>query len=142
MTASSAGSGSQATLTLNLTKDEAVAVANMLFMCLRPNNVRPPFEPGLNVQAIESGYVKIGGSISDLEGRRCARCGREWIAPMAPWDSFGDPETGEVELVCDSCITAEEQASIHEHHARLAKYAYKLYSTPAWRGGASGQLRA
>jgi hypothetical protein len=141
MTASSGDRGSAATVTLELTEDEAGAVANMLFMCLRPNNVRPPFEPGLDMEALEDGYAKIATPISDLSGRQCARCGREWMKSMPPWDALGDPETGEVELVCERCITPEEHASIHEHHSRLAKYAYKLYSTPAWRGRATGSYR-
>lgn len=134
MTAGVADSDPRAMITVQLTRDEAVAVANMLFMCLRPNNTRPPFTSGLDVQAMEDGYRKIAGPLTDLTGRQCARCGREWSASIPPWDALGDPETGEVELVCESCITPEEQAAFHEHHSRLAKYAYKLYSTPAWRG--------
>lgn len=130
MSTGPAGSG---TITIELTASEAVAVANMLFMCLRPNNVRPPFTPGLDVQAMEDGYLKIAAPVSDLAGQQCARCGREWTTSSPPWDAFGDPETGEVEIVCEECVTPEEQAIFHEHHARLAKYAYQLYSTPAWR---------
>jgi hypothetical protein len=137
MPASSASSGSQATVNVEMSEQEAIAVANMLFMCLRPNNVRPPFASGLDVQAMEDGYVKIARPITDLAGCQCARCGREWSPSSPPWDSLGDPETGEVELVCERCISPEERAAFHEHHARLAKYAYKLYSTPAWRGAPS-----
>jgi hypothetical protein len=137
MTASSGGSGSHTAITIELDEDEAIAVANALFMCLRPNNVRPPFEAGLNVAAMEVGYGKIAGPISHLDGAQCARCGREWSSSTSPWNAFGDPETGELELVCDTCLNAEEQATFDEHHARLAKYANKLYATPAWRAGPS-----
>jgi hypothetical protein len=124
-------------ITVELTKAEAVAVANVLFMSLRPNNVRPPFDTFAEVQAMETGYQKIATPISDLEGCRCARCGREWSADMTAWDSIGDPETGELELVCEDCITPEEHATIEEHHQRLAKYATQRYATPSWKLGPS-----
>ena len=124
-------------ITVELTRAEAVAVANVLFMSLRPNNVRPPFDTFAEVQAMEAGYQKIATPISDLEGCRCARCGREWSATMTAWDSIGDPETGELELVCEDCITPEEHASIDEHHQRLAKYATQRYATPSWKLGPS-----
>jgi hypothetical protein len=135
MTASAPGSGSQATITVELNQDEALAVANALFMCLRPNNVGPPFEARLDVDAMEVGYGKIASPVSHLEGRHCARCGRAWAQSTSPWDAFGDPETGELELVCDNCITPEEQLTFDEHHDRLSRYAAKLYSTPSWRAG-------
>ena len=52
---------------------------------------------------------------------------------MTAWDSIGDPETGELELVCEECITAEEHATFDEHHHRLAKYATQRYATPSWK---------
>lgn len=136
MTASATGAGSQATINVELVPAEAVAVANALFLCLRPNNVRPPFEASLDVDALERGYGRLASLISHLEGHKCARCGREWAPSTASWEEFGDPETGELELVCDTCLTAEEKATFGEHHDRLARYATKLYSTPAWRAGA------
>jgi hypothetical protein len=135
MTSSTPRSESTATITVELNQEEAIAVANALFMCLRPNNVRPPFDARLNVTEMELGYGKIASPISHLEGRRCARCGRDWSPSTSPWDAFGDPETGELELVCSDCLTDEEQATFDEHHDRLARYAARLYATPAWRAG-------
>lgn len=131
----------EATITVQLTLTEAVAVGTTLFMCLRPNNVHPPFAPLANVAAMESGYRKIVRPISELEGRSCARCGRQWEETMDPWDSIGDPETGELQLVCENCTTTEEKAAWEEHHERFERYAQKLYSTPAWRAGPSGAAR-
>ena len=121
------------TVMIELTRAEAIAVANVLFMSLRPNNVRPPFDTLAEVEAMETGYQKIATPVSDLEGCHCARCGRQWAATMTAWDSIGDPETGELELVCEQCITAEEHATFDEHHQRLAKYATQRYSTPSWK---------
>jgi hypothetical protein len=135
MTGSPADGETRPAVTIELSADEAIAVANALFMCLRPNNVRPPFDAGLDVDAMEVGYGKIAGPISHLEGAQCARCGRDWSMSSSPWNAFGDPETGELELVCGTCLNAEEQATFDEHHARLAKYANKLYATPAWKAG-------
>ena len=125
------------TIKLELTRAEAVAVANVLFMSLRPNNVRPPFDTFAEVAAMEEGYQKIATPISELQGCRCARCDRAWTESMNAWDSIGDPETGELELVCQDCITPEEHASIDEHHHRLAKYAIQRYATPSWKLGPS-----
>jgi hypothetical protein len=135
MTASASGSDLPATITVELSQDEALAVVNALFMCLRPNNVRPPFDARLDVDAMELGYGKIASPVSHLEGRQCARCGRDWSPSTSPWDAFGDPETGELELVCDTCLTAVEQATFAEHHDRLARYAARLYATPSWQAG-------
>src|SRR6201991_1143166 len=99
------------TVTVELTRAEATAVANVLFMSLRPNNVRPAFDTFAEVEAMEAGYQKIAAPITDLGGCRCARCGREWAASMPSWDSLGDPETGELELVCEQCVTPEEHAA-------------------------------
>ena len=63
-------------MVFELTRAEAIAVANVLFMSLRPNNVRPPFDTLAEVEAMETGYQKIATPISDLEGCHCARCGR------------------------------------------------------------------
>ncbi|MGH3130992.1 MAG: hypothetical protein ACRDNX_09265 [Gaiellaceae bacterium] len=122
---------------VELTEAEAVAVANALFMCLRPNNVRPPFAAVANIEAMESGYRKITGPVSELQGLSCSRCGRPWDGTAGPWDSFGDPETGDTDLVCPNCITPEEQAFWDEHHERFVHYAKKLYSTPSWKGAPS-----
>jgi hypothetical protein len=119
---------------VGLTEAEALAIANALFMCLRPNNVRPPFEAVANIEAMESGYAKIAGPVSELQGLSCTRCGRSWNETEGPWDSFGDPETGDTDLVCPNCITPEEQALWNEHHERFVHYAKKLYSTPSWKG--------
>jgi hypothetical protein len=121
------------TVVIELTRAEAIAVANVLFMSLRPNNVRPPFDTFADVAAMETGYQKIATPISDLVGCRCAHCGREWAVTMTAWDSIGDPETGELELVCEDCLTDEEHAAFDEHHLRLAKYATQRYSTPSWK---------
>ena len=59
----------QDTITVQLTRAEAVAVGTALFMCLRPNNVHPPFAPLADVGAMESGYRGIVKPISELEGR-------------------------------------------------------------------------
>jgi hypothetical protein len=123
-----------ATTAVELTNEEAVAIANALFMCLRPNNVRPPFDTVANIDAMESGYRKIAGSVTDLSGRTCTRCGRAWDETAGPWDSLGDPETGETELNCPECATPEERAVLEEHHERFVRYARQLYSTPAWKG--------
>ena len=48
---------------------------------------------------------------------------------------IGDPETGELELVCQDCIAPEERAMFNEHHQRLAKYAIQRYATPSWKIG-------
>ena len=82
---------------------------------------------------METGYQKIATPVSDLEGCHCARCGRQWAVTMTAWDSIGDPETGELELVCEPCITDEEHAAFDEHHQRLAKYATQRYATPSWK---------
>jgi hypothetical protein len=121
------------TITVELTRAEAIAVANVLFMSLRPNNVRPPFDTFAEVEAMEAGYQKIAAPVSDLDGCRCARCGREWTATLTAWDSFGDPETGELVLVCENCATPEEHALFAEHEQRLVKYASRLYATPSWK---------
>jgi hypothetical protein len=122
------------TMSVELTNDEAVALANALFMCLRPNNVRPPFETVAHIGAMESGYQKIASLVSELDGLTCARCGRAWEKAAGPWDALGDPETGETELNCPDCVTAEERAVLAEHHDRFVRYARQLYSTPAWKG--------
>jgi hypothetical protein len=122
------------TIAVELTNDEAVALANALFMCLRPNNVRPPFETVANIEAMESGYRKIASPVSELDGETCARCGRAWDKAAGPWDALGDPETGETELNCPDCVTPEERAVLAEHHERFVRYARQLYSTPAWKG--------
>jgi hypothetical protein len=132
-----AGTEPETSVSVELTRDEAVAIANALFMCLRPNNVRPPFETVANVVAMESGYRKIASPVSDLVGCGCSRCGSTWDETMGPWDALGDPETGETALVCADCITPEEQAAWDEHNERFVHYAAKLYSTPAWRGAPS-----
>jgi hypothetical protein len=107
MATTPAGNDTDATVTVELTTAEAVAVANVLFMSLRPNNVRPPFETFADVAAMEAGYQKIATPISELDGCRCARCGRSWTDTINnAWDSIGDPETGELQLVCEACITA------------------------------------
>jgi hypothetical protein len=123
-----------ATTAVELTNEEAVAIANALFMCLRPNNVRPPFETVANIEAMESGYRKIALPVTDLDGCTCARCGRVWDETAGPWDALGDPETGETELNCAECVTPEERAMLDEHHQRFVRYARQLYSTPAWKG--------
>jgi hypothetical protein len=138
MASTPAGTNPETTITVQLTAAEAVAVGTALFMCLRPNNVHPPFAPLANVAAMESGYGKIVAPISELQGRTCARCGRRWEPSMAAWDSIGDPETGDLELVCDTCTTPEEKAAWDDHHERFERYAMKLYSTPAWKAGPSG----
>jgi len=139
MAAMPSSTNSQDTITVQLTQAEAVAVGTALFMCLRPNNVHPPFAPLADVAAMEMGYRSIVKPISELEGRACDRCGRQWEASMAaPWDSIGDPETGELELVCEACTTPEEKAAWDEHHERFERYAAKLYSTPTWKGGPGG----
>ena len=122
------------TTAVNLTHEEAVAIANALFMCLRPNNVRPPFETAVSIDAMESGYRKIAAPVTDLAGWTCARCGRAWEATAGPWDALGDPETGETQLNCPECVTPEERAMLDEHHQRFARYARQLYGTPAWKG--------
>lgn len=139
MATSPASSNPEATISVELTKDEVVAVGTALFMCLRPNNVHPPFAPLANVAAMESGYRKLVRPISELEGRTCARCGRTWDDTQVPWDSIGDPETGDLDLVCESCTTPEEKAAWDEHHERFERYAMQLYSTPAWKAGPSGR---
>jgi hypothetical protein len=141
MATTPAGADTQAKITVELTPDEAVAVSTALFMCLRPNNVHPPFAPLANVDAMEQGYRKIASPISELEGRSCARCGRAWEASVGPWDSIGDPETGELELICDECATPEEKAAWDEHHQRFEQYAMRLYSTPSWKSGPGGAAR-
>ena len=57
---------------------------------------------------------------------------------MPAWDSMGDPETGEFDIVCENCTTPEEKAAWDEHHERFAQYANKLYSTPSSKAGPSG----
>ena len=110
MSTAPAGSDPDSTITVELTRPEAVAIANVLFMSLRPNNVRPPFDTFAEVEAMEDGYQKIATPISDLQGCRCARCDQPWTETMNAWDSIGDPETGELELVCQDCIAPEERA--------------------------------
>jgi hypothetical protein len=138
MTTTPAGKDPENTMTVELTQAEAIAVATALFMCLRPNNVHPPFEPLVNIEAMENGYRKIASPVSELEGRSCARCGRSWVNTMPPWDSIGDPETGELDTVCQDCTSPQEQAARREHHERFVQYAKKLYSTPSWKAGPSG----
>lgn len=138
MATAPAGKDAETTITVELTHAEALAIATALFMCLRPNNVHPPFEPVVNMAAMEDGYRKIASPVSELEGRSCARCRRPWVATMPPWDSIGDPETGELDIVCENCATPEEQAAWDAHHERFGQYARKLYSTPSWRVGPSG----
>lgn len=128
----------QTTITVELTEEEAHAVATALFMCLRPNNFHPPFEPDVHIEAIETGYRKVAGPISELAGRTCARCARAWEAIMRPWDLIGDPETGELDTVCPDCSTPQERAAWDQHHVKFAQYAMKLYSTPSWKAGPSG----
>jgi hypothetical protein len=128
----------KATITIALTQEEANAIATALFMCLRPNNFHPPFEPVVNIEVIEAGYRKVASLVGELEGRSCARCGRAWEATMPPWDLIGDPETGELDTVCPDCSTPQERAAWDEHQRRFAEYAKKLYSTPSWKGGPSG----
>jgi hypothetical protein len=132
--ATPAGTGAETSIPVEFTKAEAVALANALFMCLRPNNVRPPFEPIVNIEEMEAAYRKVATPVSELQERRCGRCGRAWDETAGPWDAIGDPETGDTELVCLECVTPEEQAMLREHGQRLIHYAEKLYSTPAWRG--------
>jgi hypothetical protein len=123
-----------ATTAVELTNEEAVAIANALFMCLRPNNFRPPFETVANIEAMESGYRKIAEPVTDLTGFTCARCGRAGDETAGPWDALGDPETGEAEPNCPECVTPEERAMLEDHHQRFARYARQLYGTPAWKG--------
>ena len=73
-------------ITVELTRPEAVAIANVLFMSLRPNNVRPPFDTFAEVEAMEDGYQKIATLISDLQGCRCARCDQPWTETRNAWD--------------------------------------------------------
>lgn len=133
-----AGQVPQPAVKLELTQAEAVAIATALFMCLRPNNVHPPFEPLVNMEAMENGYRKIASPVCELAGCSCARCGRPWAVTMPPWDSMGDPETGELDIICENCATPAEKAAWDEHHERFAKYAKKLYSTPSWKAGPHG----
>ena len=135
MSTAPTGNGPDSTITVELTRPEAVAIANVLFMSLRPNNVRPPFDTFAEVEAMEDGYQKIATPISELQGCRCARCDQPWTETMNAWDSIGDPETGELELVCQDCIAPEERAMFIEHHQRLAKYAIQRYATPSWKIG-------
>jgi hypothetical protein len=87
-----------------------------------------------NIEAMESGYCKIAGPVTNLAGFTCARCGRAWDESAGPWAALGDPETGETELKCPECITPEERSMLEAHHQRFVRYARQLYSTPAWKG--------
>ena len=123
------------TIKLELTRAEAVADRQRaVHEACGPNNVRPPFDTFAEVAAMEDGYQKIATPISELQGCRCARCDRPWTETMNAWDSIGDPETGELELVCQDCVAPEERAMHRSSTTTATRESTRSSATPRPRG--------